>query len=54
MLYEVITVQYGLGIDVLFLTFDARVEHGSKFYDDPDVVSGKSTTFMFSVGFKIL
>ncbi len=47
-------IQYGLGIDVLFLTFDARIEHGSNFYDDPNVVSGKSTTFMFSVGFKIL
>ncbi len=46
--------QYGLGIDVLFLTFDARVEHGSKFYEDPSVVTGKNTTFMFSVGFKIL
>lgn len=47
-------VQYGLGIDVLFLTIDARVEHGSKIYNDPNFVSSKSTTYMFTVGFKIL
>jgi hypothetical protein len=47
-------VQYGLGVDVLFLTVDARMEHSSKIYDDPSVVSGKATTFMLTVGFKIL
>ncbi|WP_297087811.1 porin family protein [uncultured Draconibacterium sp.] len=47
-------VQYGLGVDVLFLTLDARVEHTSKIYDDPDLISGKSTTFMLTLGFKIL
>lgn len=51
---HLIGLQYGLGVDVLFLTFDARVEHGSMIYDDPSFVSGKATTFMFSVGFKIL
>lgn len=51
---NVIGIQYGLGLDVLFLTFDARMEHGSKVYNDPDLLSGKATTFMFSVGFKIL
>lgn len=51
---NLIGVQYGIGVDVLFLTFDARVEHGSKVYDDPDFVSGNATTFMFTVGFKIL
>ena len=47
-------VQYGLGVDVLFLTVDARVEHAGKVYNDPDLISGKSTTFMLTVGFKIL
>ncbi|WP_321375467.1 porin family protein [uncultured Draconibacterium sp.] len=47
-------VQYGLGIDVLFLTLDARMEHSSKIYDDPDLINGKSTSFMISLGFKIL
>lgn len=51
---QLIGVQYGLGIDVLFLTFDARVEHGKKFYDNPEDYNGKSTTFMFTLGFKIL
>jgi hypothetical protein len=47
-------VQYGVGVDVLFLTIDARMEHNSKFYDDPDMVSGSANVFMLSVGFKIL
>lgn len=52
-------VQYGLGVDVLFLTIDARVEHASKIYDSTGdtgaiPISGKTTTFMFTVGFKIL
>lgn len=52
-------VQYGLGIDVLFLAIDARVEHGSKIYDSTGnaeaiPISGNATTFMFTVGFKIL
>lgn len=51
---RLIGFQYGLGVDVLFLTFDARMEHGSKIYDDPSVISGKANTFMFTVGFKIL
>jgi hypothetical protein len=49
-------IQYGLGIDVLFLTFDARMENGiGNTYSDPSVASGgKSQTFMLSVGFKFL
>lgn len=47
-------VQYGLGVDVLFLTIDARMEHNSKIYDDPEMVSGSTNVFMLSVGFKIL
>ncbi len=51
---HLIGAQYGIGIDVLFLSIDARVEHASKIYDDPNFVSGNATTFMFTVGFKIL
>ncbi len=47
-------LQYGVGVDVLFMTLDARFEHGTKVYDDPNLISGKGTTFMISVGFKIL
>ncbi|MCF6332582.1 MAG: PorT family protein [Draconibacterium sp.] len=46
--------QYGLGIDVWFLTLDARMEHGSSnLYSYPSF-DGKNSTFMISVGFKIL
>ena len=48
-----IGLQYGLGIDVLFLTLDARMEHGGKMYSNPNI-EGKNNTFMLSVGFKIL
>ncbi|HYQ57510.1 MAG TPA: porin family protein [Draconibacterium sp.] len=47
-------VQYGLGVDVLFLTLDARMEHSSKIYDDPDLINGNSTSFILTLGFKIL
>ncbi|WP_319503575.1 porin family protein [uncultured Draconibacterium sp.] len=47
-------VQYGLGVDVLFFTLDARMEHSGKVYDDPDFVTGKSTSFLLTLGFKIL
>ena len=47
-------LQYGLGIDILFLTFDARMEHGqNNFYSHPSL-NGTNSTFMLSVGFKIL
>jgi hypothetical protein len=47
-------IQYGVGIDVLFLTFDARMENGlGDLYSDP-LVAGKNKTFMLSVGFKFL
>ncbi len=49
-----IGIQYGLGIDILFFTFDARMENGlSEFYSQPGV-SGKNNTFMLSLGFKFL
>ncbi len=48
-------IQYGLGIDVLFLTFDARMENGlGDMYSQPGTISGKNQTFMLSVGFKFL
>lgn len=46
--------QYGLGVDVWFLTFDARMEHGGKnLFSHPDF-EGNNKTFMLTVGFKIL
>ena len=46
--------QYGLGVDVWFLTFDARMEHGSKkLFSNPEF-EGSNRTFMLTVGFKIL
>ncbi|QIA08714.1 porin family protein [Draconibacterium halophilum] len=47
-------VQYGLGVDVLFLTLDARMEHVSNIYDDPNLINGNSTSFMLTLGFKVL
>lgn len=47
-------IQYGVGVDVLFMTIDARMEHAQKVYRDPSTMSGKGNTFMISVGFKIL
>ena len=47
-------IQYGLGIDIFFLTFDARMENGlDEFYKQPGVFV-KNQTFMLSVGFKFL
>lgn len=47
-------IQYGLGVDILFLTLDARMENGlGEFYSQP-AASGKNNTFMISLGFKIL
>lgn len=47
-------IQYGVGVDILFITVDARMENGlGEFYSGP-LASGKNNTFMLSVGFKIL
>ena len=47
-------IQYGLGVDIWFITLDARMENGlGDFYSQPEA-SGKNQTFMLSVGFKIL
>ncbi len=45
--------QYGAGIDVLFLTLDARMEsYGKNLYDDPNFGSKKGT-FVISLGIKL-
>jgi hypothetical protein len=47
-------IQYGLGVDVLFLTLHARMENGlGEFYSQPQY-AGKNQTFMISLGFKFL
>ncbi len=46
-------LQYGLGVDVLFMTLDFRMEHGGKVYKYQDL-NGKNRTFMVTLGFKIL
>ena len=49
--------QYGIGVDILFLTLQARMENGlTEFYSnpDPDKSSGKNKTFMVSLGFRFL
>lgn len=47
-------IQYGVGIDVLCFTLDARMEHEGNIYEQPDVIKGKANTFMLTLGFKIL
>ena len=45
--------QYGVGVDIWFLTLGARMEHGKdNIYSHPSL-QGKSQTFMLSVGIKI-
>ena len=47
-------IQSGLGMDIFFITFDARMENGlGEFYNQPGA-SGKNQTLMLSVGFKFL
>ena len=47
-------IQYGLGIDIFFLTFSARMENGlGEFYKQPEA-SVKNQNLMFSVGFRFL
>ena len=46
-------LQYGAGVDVLFLTLDLKMEHSGKVIEAPSF-DGKNTTFMVSVGFRIL
>jgi hypothetical protein len=47
-------LQYGLGLDIWFITLDARMEYaGSNLYQHPEF-DAKNQMFMLSVGFKIL
>ena len=46
-------LQYGAGVDILFLTVDLRMENSSTVYSHPEF-DGKNTSFMVTVGFKIL
>ncbi len=47
-------IQYGVGVDVLFLTFDARMENGlNEFYKSQQSSNMKNNTFMLSVGIKM-
>lgn len=49
--------QYGIGVDILFITLQARMEKGlTEFYSNPDPErsSGKNNTFMVSLGFRFL
>ncbi len=47
-------IQYGLGVDVLFLTFDARMENAFNEFYTQSGNGGKNSTFMLSLGFKFL
>jgi hypothetical protein len=47
-------IQYGLGVDVLFLTFEARMENGLGDFYKQSESSGKNQNFMISVGFRFL
>jgi len=45
--------QYGAGIDILFLTLDARMEsHSNNFYDSPNF-NTKNGNFVISLGVKL-
>jgi hypothetical protein len=47
-------VQYGLGLDIFFMTFHARMENGLGDFYSQSGNSAKNQTFMVSVGFKFL
>ena len=48
------SIQYGVGVDVLFMTIDARMENGLSEIYSMDGGSFKNNAFMLSIGFKIL
>lgn len=48
------SIQYGVGVDVLFMTIDARMENGLSEIYSMDGESFKNNAFMLSIGFKIL
>jgi hypothetical protein len=47
-------IQYGLGVDILFVTIHARMENGLSDFYSQSGNSAKNQTFMVSVGFKFL
>lgn len=47
------SMQYGLGVDVLFITLDARFEQGLNMMYKQNGNSASNNTFMVSVGFKM-
>jgi hypothetical protein len=47
-------IQYGIGVDVLFMTLHARMENGLGDFYSQAGKSGKNQTFMLSVGLKFL
>ncbi|MDB4583577.1 PorT family protein [Draconibacterium sp.] len=48
-------LQYGVGVDIFFITIDARMEHGNAVYDNTSIgLEGKNSTFMVAVGIKFL
>lgn len=47
-----IGLQYGAGIDILFMTLDLKMEQANKIYEAP-TFDGKNATFMVSLGFRI-
>jgi hypothetical protein len=48
--------QYGVGVDVWSFFLDARMEHGANnLYYNPNMgINGRNSTFMVTLGFKIL
>jgi hypothetical protein len=46
--------QYGLGIDVLFLTFDARIENSAGHIYSSDYLNARNKTLLLTLGIKIL
>ena len=47
-------IQYGLGFDVFFLSFDARMENGLGEFYSQQGLNGTNQNFMLSVGIKFL
>lgn len=48
------SIQYGMGVDVLFMTIDAKMENGLSDIYTMNGESFKNNAFMLSIGFKIL
>lgn len=46
--------QYGLGVDLLFLTFDARIENSSGNVYSSNYLRSKNNTLILTLGIKIL